>query len=85
MQVLRNDITDIKVSVGKMESLLHSTPCPYLANCEDRFRDDIRRLHEKDESHIREHHSSTSLRNNWLAWIAIIVTLFSNVIPKWFE
>ena len=84
IQRFRQDITDIKVSVGELKSYLHSTPCPHLSTFEERVREDIRRLHEKHENHVREHHSSTSLRNNWFAWMVLIATLLSNVVSKWF-
>ena len=79
----REDITEIKVSLARLESFLHLTPCQHLSTHEERNRSDIRKLHEKHEIHIKEHHSSTSLRNNWFAWLVLLATLLSNVVPRW--
>ncbi len=77
LERLNDDITEIKVTLARLESYLHATPCSQLCEHVTRHSEDIAELHNQHKEHIEEHHSSRSLRNNWAALAALLCALVS--------
>lgn len=80
------DITEIKVTMARMESALHTTPCPHLCDHMAKQSKDVSRIYERIEKHNEDHHSPKTIRENWVALAVIlctVVNLLSPFISKW--
>ena len=74
---LYNDMTEVKVTLARLESCLHSAPCSQLCEHKTKHSSDIAELHNQHKAHIEDHHSSRTLRSNWAAIAALICALTS--------
>ena len=76
---LYKDMTEVKVTLARVESCLHSAPCNQLCEHVTKHSGDIAELHNQHKNHIEDHHSSRNLRANWAA-IAAVVCAATTVI-----
>ena len=81
-----SDITEIKVTMARMEGALHTTPCPHLCDHMAKQSKDVSKIYERIEKHNEDHHSPKTIRENWVALAVIlctVVTFLSPFISKW--
>ncbi len=74
---LYSDMIEIKVSLARVEELLHRAPCSELRGHMQQQRGDIAELHQQYKQHIEGAHSAQSLRENWAALVALLSALCS--------
>ena len=74
---LYTDMTEIKITLARLESCLHAAPCTQLSEHVKKYSGDIAELHNQHKEHIEEHHSSRNFRGNWAAIAAVVCALAS--------
>ncbi len=81
---LYNDMTEVKVTLARLESCLHPAPCSHLCEHVTKHSGDIADLHNQHKVHIEAHHSSKNVRANWAALAAVVCALatIASVILK---
>ena len=58
-------VSEVEIRQARMEGCLHATPCPALTVFQSKHSEEVARLHDKQEEHVKEHHSPNTTRANW--------------------
>lgn len=81
---LYNDMTEVKVTLARLETCLHGAPCPLLSEHVTKHSTDIAELHNQHKEHVEDHHSSKNFSANWAA-IAAVVCALTSVVAMFYK